>query len=93
MLREIWQGGRSALFGSPCYFKHIAARRENYQQLQFDMGVDLHTFQQHTDVHWLSIWPAISCIMEQWDAISQFIRDWERMMKEHLRASTTNGWQ
>ena len=56
-------------------FKHRAARREDYQQLQFDMGVELHTFQQHTEVHWLSSGPAISRIMEQWAAICQFIRD------------------
>ena len=56
-------------------FKHSAARREDYKQLQFDMGVDLHTFQQHTEVRWLSIGPAISRIMEQWDAICQFIKD------------------
>lgn len=56
-------------------FKHSAARREDYKQLQFDMGVDLHTFQQHTEVRWLSIGPAISRIIEQWDAICQFIKD------------------
>ena len=39
------------------------------------MEVDLHTFHQHTEVHWLSISPAISNIMEQWDAICQFIGD------------------
>ena len=55
-------------------FKHSAARREDYQQLQFDMEVELHTFQQHTEVRW-GIGPAISRIMEQWDAICQFIRD------------------
>ena len=56
-------------------FKLSAARREDYQQLQFDMGVDLHTFQQHTEVRWLSIGPAVSRIVEQWDAICQFIKD------------------
>ena len=56
-------------------FKHSAARREHYQQLQFDTGVDLHTFQQHKEVRWLSIGPAISCIVQQRDAICQFIRD------------------
>ena len=63
-------------------FKHSAARREDYQQLQFNVGVELHTFQQHTEICWLSIGPAVSRIMEQWDAICQ-----------HLRASTTNGSQ
>ena len=41
-------------------FKHSSARREDCQQLQFDMGVELHTFQQHTEVCWLSIGPVIS---------------------------------
>ena len=63
-------------------FKHSAARREDYQQLQFNVGVELHTFQQHTEICWLGIGPAVSRIMEQWDAICQ-----------HLRASTTNGSQ
>ena len=74
-------------------FKHSAARREDYQQLQFDMEVELHTFQQHTDVHW-RIGPAISRIMEQWDALNASLSEiWERMRKQHLRASTTNEWQ
>ena len=46
-------------------FKHSAARREDYKQLQLDMGVDLNTSQQHTEVRWISIGPAISCIIEQ----------------------------
>ena len=48
-------------------FKHSAARREDYQQLQFNMVVELHTFQQHTEVCWLNIGPAVSLIMEQWN--------------------------
>ena len=47
---------------------------KEHQQLHFDMGIDLHTFQQHTEVRWLSISPAISRVIEQWDAICQFIK-------------------
>ena len=35
----------------------------------------MHTFQQHTEVRWLSIGPAISRIIEKWGAICQYIRD------------------
>lgn len=35
----------------------------------------MHTFQQHTELHWLSIGAAISRIIEQWGAICQFIND------------------
>ena len=38
-------------------------------------GVDLHTSQQHTEVRWLSIGPALSRIVDQWDAMCQFIKD------------------
>ena len=31
-------------------FKYSAARRENYQQLQANLGADIETFQQHTKV-------------------------------------------
>ena len=41
-------------------FKYSAARREDYQQLQANLGADIETFQQHTEVHWLSIGPCHS---------------------------------
>ena len=55
-------------------FKYSAARREDYQQLQANLGADIETFQQHTKVCWLSIGPAIRRVLEQWDTICQFIR-------------------
>ena len=57
------------------------------------MGVDLHTFQQHTEVRWLSIDPAISRIVESGVLYASLSEIWERMRKQHLRVSTTNGWQ
>ena len=55
-------------------FKYSAARREDYTELQLSLDVEMHTFQQHTEVRWLSIGPAIRRILEQWDAICQFMK-------------------
>ena len=59
-------------------FKYSAARREDYQQLQANLGADIETFQQHTEVRWLSNDPAIRRMLEQWDTICQFIKDLEK---------------
>ena len=59
-------------------FKYIAARREDYQQLQANLGADIETFQQHTKVRWPSIGPAIRRVLEQWDMICEFIKDLEK---------------
>ena len=59
-------------------FKYRATRREDYYQLQANVGADIETFQQHTEVHWLSIGLAIHCMLEQWDTICQFIKDLEK---------------
>ena len=45
-------------------FKYSAARREDYQQLQANLGADIETLQQHTEVRWLSNVPAIRRILE-----------------------------
>ena len=56
-------------------FKYSAARRESYQELQCELDVELNTFQQHTQVRWLSLGPAIKRVLEQWDVICVFITD------------------
>ena len=55
-------------------FKYSAARREDFKQLQLSLDVEMHTFQQHTEVCWLSIGPAIHRILEKWDEICEFIK-------------------
>ena len=45
-------------------FKYSAARKEDYQQLQANLGADIETFQQHTKVRWLSIGPPIRRVLE-----------------------------
>ena len=42
-----------------------------------------HSFQQHTEVHWLSLGPAIKRILEQWDAIVHFVME---MAKDSARS-------
>ena len=56
-------------------FQHSAARREDYEELQYSMGVDQHKFQEHTEVRWLSLGPAVQRILEQWDCICKFVKD------------------
>ena len=42
----------------------------------------MHNFQQHTEVHWLSIGPAIKRVLEQWEAICQFVNDLSKDAKK-----------
>ena len=46
-------------------FKNSAAMREDYQQLQANLGADIEIFQQHTEVRWLSIGPAVRRVLQQ----------------------------
>ena len=50
-------------------FKYSAARREDFKEIQVELELPEHSFQQHTEVCWLSLGPAIKRILEQWDAI------------------------
>ena len=49
---------------------HAYCRFGDYLELQLSMDIEMHTFHQHTEVHWLRIIPAIRCILEQCDATS-----------------------
>ena len=40
-------------------FKHSAARCEDLKDMQIEMEVDPHNFQQHTEVQLLSMGPSI----------------------------------
>jgi hypothetical protein len=54
-------------------FKFSAARREDFQEIQLALDADLRNFQQHTEVRWLSICPAIKRILQQWQPITVFV--------------------
>ena len=46
------------------------------------MDLEMHNFQQHTEVRWLSIGPAIKRVLEQWEAICQFVNDLSKDAKK-----------
>ena len=48
------------------FFKYSAARREDYKDIQIEFELPEHAFQQHTEVRWLSLGPALKRILEQW---------------------------
>ena len=50
--------------------KYSAARHEDFKDIQFEMKLEIGNFQQHTEVRWLTIGPAIKRILEQWEAIT-----------------------
>ena len=56
-------------------FKYSAARHEDFKELQFEMDLEMHNFQQHTDVRWLSMGPSIKRVLEQWEAICRFVTE------------------
>ena len=56
-------------------FKYSAARHEDLREVQIEMDLDLTNFLQHTVVRWLSIEPAVKRILEQWEAVTQFVTD------------------
>ena len=56
-------------------FKFSTARCEDFKNIQIEMEVESHNFQQHTEVWWLSIEPSIKRILEQWDAVIQFVAE------------------
>ena len=56
-------------------YSSSAARHEDYVGVQIEMEVEIHNFQQHTKVRWLSRGPSIKRVLEQWDAIIKFVSE------------------
>ena len=46
------------------------------------MEIEVHNFQQHAEVRWLSIGYAVKHILEQWDVITHFV---ERLAKDSTK--------
>ena len=66
-------------------FKYSAARREDFREVHIEMDLDLTNFLQHTVVRWLSIGPAVKRILEQWEAVTQFVTDLAKDPKKFPR--------
>ena len=67
-------------------FKYSAARREDFREVQIEMDLDLSNFLQHTVVRWLGIGPALKRILEQWEAVTQFVTDLAKDPKKLARS-------
>ena len=63
-------------------FKHSASRHEDFKNVQIEMEVEPHNFQQHTEVWWLIMGPSIKRILKQWDAIIQFVAELAKDLTE-----------
>ena len=55
-------------------FKYSAARRQDYKNLQLNLDLELKLFIEHSSLRWLSIGPAVRRILEQWQALEQFVK-------------------
>ena len=62
-------------------FKVSAARREDYKSVQLDLDIELHQFEQHTNVRWLSLGRCVKRIIEQWTGIIQFVAELQKNPK------------
>ena len=60
---------------SLCNAVYSAARQEEYCTLQIAMGVEMHNFQQHTEVGCVSLGPSVQQILEQWECICSFVKN------------------
>ena len=63
-------------------FKHSSVRGEDFKEVQKEMEVELHNFQQCTVIWWLSMVPAIKRILNWWEAIIQFTAELAKMSKK-----------
>ena len=68
-------------------FKYSAARREDFRKVQTELELVPASFQQHTEVRWLSLGPGINRILEQWDGITQFVTELSKDPKKIPKSS------
>ena len=58
------------------WFKMSAARREDYELVQEEMGLVRHKFLKHVECRWLSLQPAVLRLLEQLKGLKRyFLRD------------------
>ena len=69
-------------------FKYSAARQEDFRKVQTELELVPSNFQQHTEVRWLSLGPAINRILEQWDGITQFVTELSKDQKKTPKSSS-----
>ena len=64
------------------FFKLSPARKEDYKNVQEELGIPTHAFLNHIDSRWLTLKPALERIIEQWSGLIQyFLTDLPAMLK------------
>lgn len=54
------------------WFKMSAARREDYEAVQEEMGLATHKFLKHVECRWPSLQPAVLRILEQLEGLKRY---------------------
>ena len=54
------------------WFKQSAARREDFEAVQQELGLAQHTFLKHVESRWLSLLPAVVRALEQFQALEKY---------------------
>ena len=56
------------------WFKHSAARREDFKAIQFELELEDVFLLRHVSSQWLSLQPAVTRILSQWTALSSYFK-------------------
>ena len=71
------------------WFKMSAARREDYELVQEEMGLAKHKFLKHVECLWLSLHPALLRILGQMNGLKRYFLT---VLPEKQSSSTSNAW-
>ena len=77
------------------YFSHSAKRLFEFQQFQYFTETKPHKLLQASQTRWLSLYQCISCIIEQWQALTEFFKhesDETTGVPLHLQAGKIYGY-
>ena len=69
------------------WFKMSAARREDYELVQEEIGLAKHKFLKHVECRWLSLHPALLRILQQMNGLKRYFLT---VLPEKQSSSTSN---
>ncbi|KAF2901839.1 hypothetical protein ILUMI_04350 [Ignelater luminosus] len=69
------------------FFNDWPARREDYAAIQTKMGITNHNFLKHVPTRWLTIEPAITRILEQFESLKYYVLNY---LPKHAAKTTLN---
>ena len=68
----IWRRGRKLVRWSLLLFKLSPSRREDFAEIQQNLGLEEVVFLQHVESRWLSLLPAVERVKEQFPALLEY---------------------